>query len=400
MMRVSSKSIQMQWLATIVQQQSRLAQLQEQISSGKRINSAIDDPIGAAQITNFQQGLSRLESYARNSDAAERRLRLEETSLDQATDILNRVRDIALQAGGVAGTSQQDRSALASEVRSLQDSMLNVANSQDGEGRYLFAGNKANTRPFEKLYDVFVYAGDQGVRSQLIADDRLIQEGDSGSYVFQQIRDGNGLYSVEANPANTGEMSFVNASILDASVWPVQDFTIRFFDSDTYELLDSTGDPITGPTTYQTDSVISFNGAVISFQGIPAGGDQFDVNSSRNKNVFETLQQLIDTLERPATSPTERAIYQSELNASLLNLDQSLEHMNQVRSQVGSRLNIIDRQRSVNEEVSFQIETSLSKVQDLDYAAAISELELRLLGLEAAQRAFAQTQKSSLFEYL
>ena len=71
-----------------------------------------------------------------------------------------------------------------------------------------------------------------------------------------------------------------------------------------------------------------------------------------------------------------------------------------MRSEVGARLNIIDRQRAVNEEVQFQIETSLSGVRDLDYASAISELELRLLSLEAAQKSFAQTQRSSLFNFI
>lgn len=399
-MRISSKSIQMQWLATITQQQSQVARLQQQVGTGRRVNSAIDDPVGAAQITRFEQGLARLETYSRNADAAERRLNLQEIALSEGSDILNRVRDLTVQAGGAAAVAPGSRQAIADEVSELLTGLVDTANSQDGEGRYLFAGNRVESKPFPTLGGLPVYAGDQGARFQRIGDDRLIQESNSGDEVFQLIRNGNGVFSVTASATNTGTMNQTTATVLDATAWVPGDYSIQFTAPDRYDIVTSGGTPIREDEPYVPGALISFNGAVVSFEGEPAAGDEFQVNASRNQSVFVTVQSLVDTLRLDVNDPAVRAQFQSRLNGVLQDIDQSLGNINGVRSDVGARLNVIDRQRSVNEEVSFQIETSLSQVRDLDFASAISELELRLTSLEAAQRSFAETRRNSLFNFL
>ena len=81
---------------------------------------------------------------------------------------------------------------------------------------------------------------------------------------------------------------------------------------------------------------------------------------------------------------------------------------------MGARLKAIDSQRGVNDDVAYQLETSLSTVRDLDYASAIADLQLRLLSLasaiadlqlrllslESAQKSYAQTQRTSLFDFI
>jgi flagellar hook-associated protein 3 FlgL len=88
------------------------------------------------------------------------------------------------------------------------------------------------------------------------------------------------------------------------------------------------------------------------------------------------------------------------LNATLLNLDQVERHVSGVRSGVGARLSALDEQKSNNAELALQLESTLSSVRDVDYAAAISDLETELTGLEAAQKVFAQTRGLSLFDLL
>ena len=147
-MRVSTKSFQMQWLANFTARQVQLADIQRQVSTGKRVTTAGDDPVGAAQIIQLQEGLNRLDSFAKNADTARRRLSLEESALTEAGDLLNRVRELAIQAGGATQTNQV-RQALADEAREVRRNLLDLANSQDGEGRYLFAGNRVKDQPFE-----------------------------------------------------------------------------------------------------------------------------------------------------------------------------------------------------------------------------------------------------------
>ena len=399
-MRVSSKSVQLQWLAVLAQQQSDVAKLQQQVGSGKRIDKASDDPVGAAQATLFRQGINRIETYTSNADTAERRLRLSESSLNQATDVLTRVRELAVQAGGVASGSAEARQAIANEVQELLTSLVDIGNAQDGEGRYLFSGNRVQSKAFEQLGGLVVYGGDQGVRSQRISDDRLIQENDSGARIFLEIPSGNGVYSVRANPSNTGTMNFVTASVVDEAAWVPGNYTVQFTAPDSYDIVDGSGATISAGNFYQPGTVIAFNGAVIDFQGEPAAGDEFQVNTSRNQDVFTTLNRFVSTLEADVSDPTSRAQFQNGLNNALIDLEQALTNINEVRSDVGARLKAIDGQRGVNDEVGFQLQTSLSAIEDLDYASAIADLQLRLLSLEAAQKSYAQTQQRSLFDFI
>lgn len=399
-MRVSSKSIQMQWLAVLARQQADLARLQQQVSTGQRISSPADDPVGAAQMTLFQQGIDRVQAYATNADTAERRLSLEEASLNQATDVLLRARELAVQAGGASALAPEARQAIANEIRELLDSMVDIANAQDGEGRYLFAGNNVQTRAFEQQGGQVVYQGDQGVRVQRISDDRSIQENDSGADVFVAIRDGNGTFSVQADAANTGSANFTAATVTDRSAWVVDDYRLIFLSSTSYIVLDSQSSVVSLNSSYTPGEAISFNGITVDFEGDPGVGDAFNIDASRNQSIFTTLEEFAATLEMTVNDTVDRAKFQNGLNNSLMDLEQSLNHINNVRSDVGARLKAIDSQRAVNEEVAYQLEASLSTVRDLDYASAIAELQLRLLSLETAQQSYAQTQRTSLFDFI
>ena len=117
-MRVSSSTYQLQWLASIRRQQAELAEIQNQVTTGKRINTAKDDPAGAAQGLLLQQGIDRLENFGANAETARRRLALEEDSLAQATDALNRLRELAIQSASGTQTPES-RSAIDAEAENF-----------------------------------------------------------------------------------------------------------------------------------------------------------------------------------------------------------------------------------------------------------------------------------------
>ena len=138
----------------------------------------------------------------------------------------------------------------------------------------------------------------------------------------------------------------------------------------------------------------------VSIEGTPATGDQFQVRPSQNQDVFTTVQNFIATMEADLASPANRAQAQSQLNSSLLDMDRALDNLSAVRSSVGSRLAVIEQQADNNAELGLQFTQTLSLVRDVDYASAISELELQLQGLEAAQRTYARTRSFSLFSLI
>jgi len=397
-MRISTKTFQLQWLAAINQQQYQLANIQRQISTGKRISTAADDPAGAAQMVLLQQGMDRLENYAINGDTARRRLSLEEGSLDKVVGALDRVRELAIQAGGAA-KSPAAREAIGNEARELLKNVLDLANNQDGEGRFLFSGNRVGTQPFSMTNGAVSYFGDDGTRFQRIGDNRTIQENDFGSDVFQAIRSGNGTFSVVSGAGNTGTAFYSSASVVDGAAWIPDTYTIAFTAPDSYEVTDG-GGAVIQSGSFAPGQAISFNGITLDIEGQAAAGDSFAVQPSQNQDIFTTVQNFITSLETPLINSSDRAQAQSELNSTLLDLDQALDHIGIVRGRVGARLAAIDDQDSNNQDVSFQLAETLGTIRDVDYPSAISQLEQQLFALEAAQKTFQASRAFSLFDIL
>jgi flagellar hook-associated protein 3 FlgL len=396
-MRVASNVYQMQWLASIQRKQAELAAIQQQTSTGKRVSTAADDPAGAAQALLLQQGLDRLTNFKSNADTASRRLSLEEVALSQGSDAMNRVRELAIQAANATQT-RDSRSAMVAEVRELLASLFDTANAQDGQGNYLFAGNQVQSRPFVPG-TVVQYNGDSGARSQRIGDSRTIQEGDPGSAVFMQVPAGNGTYTVTDNFSNQGNAFWTSATVSNASAWIPDTYAISFTTADTWEARNSSG-ALVGSGSYTSGQSIAFAGASIGFEGTPVAGDQFVVARSGFQSVFKTVQDFLSTLDVDTSSPEGRAKFQNRLNDNLMNIDQSLQHLGNIRSQVGARLATIDRQQSSNADMSLDLAQSISVIRDLDYASAISRLEQQLNSLEAAQKAYTRTRSLSLFDIL
>ena len=396
-MRVASNVYQMQWLASIQRKQAELAAIQQQTSTGKRVSTAADDPAGAAQALLLQQGLDRLGNFKSNADTASRRLSLEEVALSQGSDALNRVRELAIQAANATQT-RESRSAMVAEVRELLTGLVDTANAQDGQGNYLFAGNQVQSRPFAAGTPV-QYNGDSGIRSQRIGDTRTIQEGDPGSAVFMQVPAGNGTYTVTDNSSNQGTAYWTSATVSNASAWVADTYSLSFTAADAWEVRNSSGG-LVGSGSYSSGQSIAFAGVSIGFEGTPVAGDQFVVAQSGFQSVFKTVQDFLTTLDVDTSSPEGRAKFQNQLNNNLQNIDQSLQHLGDIRSQVGARLATIDRQQSSNADMSLDLSQSISVIRDLDYASAISRLEQQLNSLEAAQKAYTRTRSLSLFDIL
>lgn len=397
-MRISSRSLQVQWLADVYRRQTEIARLQKQVSSGLRIGSAADDPAGASQMVTLDQGIDRLKNFEANSEALRRRLSLEENALDQFGNVLGRVRELTVQAGGGI-QSRETRGAIAIEMRELLANMVDIANSQDGEGRYLFAGNRVSSQPVTISNNVATYNGDDGGSRQRIGEGRSLPEGDPGSEVFFAIRNGNGKFYVEPDSGNQGGVFFRTATVTDSAAWVADDYTITFTSPTAYTVTDP-GSNVIASGIWNPGDAITFRGATIGFEGTPATGDRFNVRPSANRDVFGTVSRLISALEDDSQTVTGRGVFQNALNTALMDLDQTETRLSNVRSSVGARLAAVEEQRSANEELALQLKNTLSSVRDVDFPKAVSELETNLTALEAAQRVFAQTRALSLFELL
>ncbi len=397
-MRVATRSLQLQFLATLAKQQERLIEVQRQAASGKRVNSAGDNPAAAVQIVSLQNSLDQLGVFETNAGIASARLSLEEQALNDIMGSLQRARDLIISARA-PGRTEVDLSLIADEISSLTASVFDTANTRDGEGRHLFAGNLVRTVPFTRTTAGIVYNGDQGVRSQRISESRTVQESDSGAEVFSRIRNGTGDFSVTHNPANTGDVFYSTASVVDKALWDQQPYTVTFVDPANFEVRDGGGALVQSGAFVAGDSIV-FAGISITFEGTPAAGDSFDVEPSRYQSIFSTLDDIVTALDTDLVGTNQQAAFQSNTNGALYNLDRAIDHVSSIRSRVGERLSVIDQQQNSNDDFAIEVQRILSRTQDGDLAKLLSELEAQAFALEVANRSFARIQSNSLFELL
>ncbi len=401
-MRISTGQIFQQGVNALLEQQAALSKTQLQLSSGQRILTPSDDPAGAAQELNLRQFIDTTQQYQANSDAAKARLSLEESTLSSATDLLQRVRELAVQANNATQTDETRR-GIAQEVRRRLEELSALANTKDANNEYIFAGFKAQTLPFTSNGSGGVdYNGDQGGRYLQIAPSVQVAVGDTGADVFQLIRNGNGSFTTLDNPGNTGTGIIDPGSVNGTFVPDV--YTVAFSQplptSPVTYTVTGAASGLVASGTYTSGGTIGFNGVQTSVSGLPANGDSFTISPSANQDMFATLQNFINALEAGAATPKAQANFNNAANRALIDLDQALGNILKVRASVGARLNVIDSQRDANDAFLLQLQQTLSNVQDLDYAEAVSRLNRQLLALQAAQQTFVKVQNLSLFNFI
>ncbi len=411
-MRLSTLLFNQRAVNNMLEQQSLLSKIQEQIATGKRIVRPSDDPSGAHQVLRLSQSIKVTTQYQRNLDMGMNRLSLEETTLDAVQNAIIRVRELALQANN-STLVKTDRLAIAREIDQRLEELLALANTRDANNEYLFSGYQVNTRSFVRNADgSFAYQGDPGQRFLQIASGRQIADSDPGSEVFMNILNGNGTFRVRDNTANTGDAIIDPGQLVNAGAYVEDSYTITFVTNGNgnlgYNVVGATSgqiipplpqNPVTNAPDYVSDAAINFNGIQTSIAGTPSVGDTFTISPSVRQDLFTTVSELVDAMEGSGVSSSDAHIFNS-ITHYLLDLDNALEHILEFRTGIGGRLNSMDDQRDINETFLIDLETTLSRTQDLDMASAITELQLRATALEAAQASYSRIQRLSLFEFL
>ena len=397
-MRVSTMSTYLNGLTSMQRLQSALDQTQRQISTGRRILTPSDDPIASARALEMRESIARLKQFDRNAGIAQNRLAQEESALASVNDVLQRVRELAIQANN-ATQNDESRSAIAVEMRQLLDGLVQIANQKDGNGRYMFAGMMENTQPVTRVGGTYSYNGDQRQRLIQIGESRQLPDGDSGGDVFFRIRAGNGTFTSAPSAANTGTGVLGPGSLTDPTLWDQGQYTVTFIDPDNYEVRDGVGGLVTA-NTFDSGDTIAFRGIEFTIDGDPAAGDQFDIAASPFRDVFSAIDGLITAVELPANNGASRAAMNNGINAGILDIDRAIDNVLDVRTKVGSRLAAIEKQIDDNGALVLTLQDTVAGLEDLDYAEALSRLSQQLTTLEAAQQSFVRTQGISLFNYL
>lgn len=429
-MRISTSQIFDAGTLGIQRNQFDLFKLQNQLSTGRRVLTPADDPVAAAQTLVVTQSKEVNSQYLDNQKNASSQLGLVDSQLSTLTDLIQNVRDRAVQAGNTT-LGNSDRQAIASELEARLGELVGIANSQNGAGDYLFSGYQGATLPFAingsgvivppATTPPLAYAGDDGERLLQVGASRQMGVSVAGSDLFMNAKSGNGTFVAQAQSGgiNQGTATIDAGSVLDQKKWALavnnplagQPLEIRFSvvaGVTTYGVYDPVSATTTGPLPYTPGQAISLVtaapvdfGAQVVVSGQPANGDTFTIRASGKQSLFQTLQNLVGALRTPVgTGSYTTTQFAGDLSAQLLNLDQALDNVSRVQTNVGTRMRELDSLSSAAEDANVQYQSILSGLQDLDYAAAISDFTKKQTQLEAAQKSFAQISNLSLFSYL
>lgn len=432
-MRISTGMIFDAGISAINNQTAALLHTQQQVSSGRRILSPADDPVAAARALDVTQAKDITVQYAGNQESAKSALGLEDAQLSGVSDLLARVKELAVQSGNAA-LNTTDRKAIAVELRARFSEMLGIANSQDSSGQYLFSGYMGGTQAFSGTVDTGVtYNGDDGQLKLQLSASRQLEVSDSGNALFNHIASGNGYFATGYAAGNAGSALIDTGTVSDPTKWNSSskgNMQVKFEiigGTTYYDLVDTAtgfskftgglstsngggaGDTFTHAYTsgkpiflIQDTAGPAFDyGASVMITGTPATTDAFTISPGSSQSAFATMSNLILSLESSSTTTAaSSAKLTMDVNAALANIDQVDGNVLRVRAGIGSRLNEIDALASVTSDVNLQYQQTLSNLQDVDYTKSISDLTRMQSQLDAAQKSFLKVSQMSIFNFI
>ena len=349
-MRISSIQAFNNGVNGIGRNYSDVIRTQQQISSGNRILTPADDPVASVRLLQLEQQHALLGQYKDNLTAAKNSLTQEETTLNSVNTVLQRVRELAVEAGGGA-LSAEDRKSIAQELEQREGELLNLMNSRNARGEYLFSGHLGKTEPFIRNPDgSYSYFGDEGQRSLQVASSTNVAINDNGKRLFEDVTNADRVLENAGinNPALAGQVPplpgtsiapvpddeqrvFMSQGLVEdedafnSSFRAGEPYSLAFVSGNEFRIYDASGADVTSeiPGGGHIDPLAS-NGNTINFRGMRF---QLDVVLQEGDNAQDLDQLLADTAT-PGTpgagthsftlqvAPTQLAITRSSTNTS------------------------------------------------------------------------------------
>jgi flagellar hook-associated protein 3 FlgL len=413
-MRISTQQVFISNVDNISKTNADLFKTQQQLSTGKNVLQPSDDPLASAQIQKFKKEIARTEQFTGNIDVAQRRLSLEEETIEQVNNLSIRLRELAIQ--GKNGTlTSTDRGAIASEVDEIVKSLDSLMNTKDVQGEFLFSGHKGFTKPYtvDATTGRYSFNGDDGQRFLQVGPENKVASTDSGFDIFEKIPLVTGYITenVTQSVPIVGAVDFLGgdaegfATFMEASgplsfdisggLLTVTDKDGNFVTADSPAAALNSYDLSTNPDA----PVITIAGVEIEVNGTTDGTSTFDIFDQHN--ILNTAVDLRDALRDYNGQPgEEREKFNLQMDYILENL-QGIEEKNvATRASIGGRQNALEQQDLVNEDYKLFTQEALSSFEDLDYNEAISRFQLQQTALQAAYSSFAQVQDLSLFNFI
>ncbi|GAB1386125.1 flagellar hook-associated protein FlgL [Melaminivora sp.] len=414
--RIGSANMYDSALRNLSARQKTVADLQENLTAGKRVVRPSDDPVAAAQAERAMTRISRIQSEQRALDVQRGSMAQAESTLGDAISLVQNMRQLVIGAGN--GTLKpEDRKTFANQLQSLREQFTEVINRKDTNGMPLLGALGSALQAFAGpllANPDYEFNGLPGQNASTGSNIATMLDGHA-TLMFDPVRDG--IYSAGVTPAPgsslvTSAISTSNRQTLDGASYELEVNGVTIDNatgttSITYTLTKTdragvvtvmppvttapviTGQPISIAIQEGADTVMNFN-----LNGTPATGDRVNIRPSAS--MMSTLDEAIQGISHaPNTTAAAQVVGQA-----LANIDAGLERMHNMRGYAGELLNRADRISSDQGNRSIQLEADRSRAEDLDMIEGISNFQNANVGYQAALQSYAQVQRMSLFDYL
>lgn len=397
-----------------------IVKTQQQLSTGQRVLQPSDDPVASTKILALNEELAGIKQYSRNIDIANNDLTIEESTLNGVINVIQRMQELAVQAGNNATLSPNEYKSLANEVDTRLDELKQLLNSQNASGDYLFGGFKSTQPPFVgDANSGFQYVGDEGQKHIKISNSTSIASTDSGKSIFVDIQSENPTITTSASPSNRSNppVQISVGQITDQELYNEfypEDMVISFNEDSAvapaaknFTITEkSTGRVLIANQVYNPGEDIELNGVSFRITGNPvsalpgSSGDRLFVNSTEKQDMLTTLARFSEAMKTYDGSAEQRASLKDTVSASLANLGNGLTSVLETTSKIGARFNTLESTGELHFDAELVLNEFMSELRDVDYAEAATRLSMQSLILEAAQTSFARISRLSLFDRL
>jgi flagellar hook-associated protein 3 FlgL len=286
--RVTQGMTTMQTLSNLNRNYSNMSQMENQISTGRKLNKPSDDPVGVTYALRYRAELASNEQFQTNSDAALSWLDFTDSTMQQATSVMQRLKELTVQASN--GTvPQSGLDAIKLEVEELKEQMTNIGNSQI-RGKYIFNGQNYDQPPYELSATVTEY-------SQITPDANPVEYAVGDQSKFQ---------------VNTPGSDFFGSATEDDNVFKVMDDLIAALTSGDYEEIGAQSDKIDSRSVKMQAGLSEVGARTNRIELVQSRLDDRNLNLTTLQSKTEDAD--IASLMIQATSA--QTIYQAALKSS------------------------------------------------------------------------------------
>ncbi len=419
-MRISSLQIFNIATQSMADANESIIRTQQQLSTGQRVLQPSDDPVASTKILALSDELASIKQYQANINIAKNDLELEETALNGVLNVIQRVQELAIQAGNTATLSPSEYNAIADEVDARIDELQQVLNTQNANGDYIFGGFKSQKEPFSGSAQTgFRYQGDDGQKFIKVANNTTVASSDSGKAAFVDVAAASPTVQTYASASNRSNppLTISVGNVVDPEAYGdffPEDMVITFNEDSNiappgknFTITErSTGRVVLADQRYSSGEEITANGVSFYMTGNPASaepgraGDRVFIDATQKQDVLTTLARFSEALRAYDGSPENRAALELNLSDSIGNLKNAQTSVLEVTSQIGARFNTLESTEELHYDSDIVIQELLSELRDVDYAEASARLASESLILQAAQTAFARVSRLSLFDQI